>query len=273
MKVFLAFGLALTISILRPALSLAETSAAATGLVAANDGVHTSNSAQSLDAKLYPTLGSVEIGDASKEERGIEPRASSSPLAALLIADLSYHPASSTASLELRQASWRVLRIMDVNEDGGVLRNGLWLSDKEAGRYYRNAGAIDSLQLNRRGFAHHIQASIWTWVPVPVGTVLLAFIGGAIANGQYGTPNPDGTYNYSQNTIAQKEGQDALVGAAIGLALGAALGAPMAISYHHRTEEDFHEAADRFNLKLLRDLKLRAVPAQGGGKIGIDKAF
>jgi hypothetical protein len=218
----------------------------------------------------YPTLGPVQVADAPAQPQPVTQTAAPALKAG---PDLGYHPVPPAAALALRQACWSRLRILDVTEEGWVRRGADLLDNKQAGHYYRNAAALDALKQLRRGRSHRIQASIWTWVPAPLGAALFAYIGGAVANFQYGMPNSDGTYNYSQNTIGQKIGQDALVGAGIGLVLGAALGIPMAHSKGHQAEQDDRDAAESYNRKLLGDLRLRAQPEPGGAKLGVDRSF
>jgi|GEM_PF-2986777 hypothetical protein len=218
----------------------------------------------------YPTLGPVHVADAAAQPRAVTqaaaPAVQNGP-------DLGYHPVSATAALALRQACWSRLRILDVTEEGWVRRGADLLDNKQAGHYYRNAAALDALKQLRNGRSHRIQASIWTWVPAPLGAALFAYIGGAVANVQYGQVKSDGTYYYSQETIGQKIGQDALVGAGVGLLLGAALGIPISLSKGHQAGEDDHNAAESFNRKLLSDLRLQAQPEPGGAKLGVDKSF
>ena len=216
----------------------------------------------------YPTLGPAQVADSPGQ-----PVTQAAFAAADTGPDLSYRPVSSTAALGLRQACWSRLRILDVNDDGWVKRGGGWLDNKQAGYYYKGAAALDALSQLRHGRAHRIQASLWTWVPMPVGAVVLGYAGVIVALFQYGVPNPDGTYNYSQQTIGQKESQDLVVGAALGLALGAALGLPLAYGDAAKARQDNRDAAGSFNRKLLRDLRLQAQPEPGGAKLGVQKSF
>jgi len=216
----------------------------------------------------YPTLGPVQVADAPAQ-----PSAVTHAAAAVAGPDLGYRTVPPTVALALRQACWSRLRILDVNQQGWVKRNGEWLDNKQAGHYYRNASALDALRELRHGRSHRIQASVWRWAAFPVGAVFFAYIGGAAANIQYGQVKSDGSYYYSQETIGQKIGQDALVGACIGAALGAALGIPISLSKGHQAERDDRSAAESFNRKLLDDLRLRAQPEPGGAKLGVDKSF
>jgi hypothetical protein len=215
----------------------------------------------------YPTLGAVEVGDASDtmgEEVGVGSRRRHP--------DLSYFPVEPTAPLALREANWRDLRIKDVVQDGRILRRDVWLSTVQARRYYRNAHSPESRLLEEKGVSKRVKSALWTWIPAPVAGTVLAFVGGCIADAQYNTA-VNGEYNNSYTLVEQKEAQDAVVGAAIGVGLGLALGLPLANASRREADTDFHEAAEQFNRKLLQDLHLQVRPTQGGAKVGISMDF
>ena len=219
-------------------------------------------------------LGAMEVGDAT--ESGLSETAASlqGTINGLgFQEDLGYHPASSAASLELRLASWREMRIIDTDREGRVLRNSGWLNFKQTGHYYRNTRDPDVIQFYHQGVSHRLETSLWSWVPAPLAGGVLALVGYIVAANQYGGIDSNGKADYSLDTRAQKQGQDAVIGGIAGLALGAALGIPMAISSGRRTDAYFHEAAERYNLKLLGDLHLKVLPTRGGGKIDINKNF
>ena len=193
--------------------------------------------------------------------------------AAVKVPAWAFHPAAPEAALALRQSSWSQLRIMEVDARGWVRRSDGWMDNKDAGHYYRSAGALEALQGMRRGRSHRLQGILWTWAAPTLGGVLLALAGGETASIQYGTVNSAGGYNYSSDIIAQKIGQDALIGAGVGALLGAAVGLPLGLSNRHQADQDDRAAAESFNQKLLKDLRLQAQPLPGGARLGLEKGF
>jgi hypothetical protein len=217
----------------------------------------------------YPTLGSVEVSDAPTTDAEATSATSQKSIATRdAEAVFKYNPAPPSAAFDLRKASWSQLRIMDVDNDGQALRNGLWLSSDQVDHYYGAADDTESQRLEWRGIFRNVRNKYGQYVVPPSMAVLLAIAGGGIGNAQYG-----GTDNYSQTTIYQKTAQDAAVGAAIGLVVGEALVLLRNYYAERQSIRDFRQAADIFNQQLLQDLRLRVLPSQGGGNVGIDKTF
>ncbi|HXC63377.1 MAG TPA: hypothetical protein VNZ67_03415, partial [bacterium] len=153
----------------------------------------------------------------------------------------------SPASTDLpqRQASWQRLRIVDMNGDGEVLRNGFWLDRNDQVGLYRKHDADDALALMRQSRAHGFAAGFFL-VAAPAGLALLgAYLGQQVD--QERATNLGATGSGSLYTTWGAGG-----GALLGLILGGTI-------HHYQSaasDELRAQAAESYNRKILDDLQL-----------------
>jgi hypothetical protein len=164
------------------------------------------------------------------------------------------------APLAQRQAAWRRLRILDLNDDGEAYRNGRWLGRDEQIRLYRKHDADDSLALLRRSKGHAF-----------LGWCGMLLTPGALALAGAGIGEREDLLMGRANTVGMDPGTT--VGAASGALLGLVLGG--AIQHFQSAEADDlrAQAAESYNRKLLDDLQLGVAPVPGGARLGVTGKF
>jgi len=166
------------------------------------------------------------------------------------------------APLAQRQADWRRLRILDLNDGGEALRNGRWLGRDEQIRLYRKHEADDALALMRQSRAHGFAGGFFM-VAAPAG---LALLGGYIGQqvDQERAANMGATGSGSYYTTWGAGG-----GALLGLILGGTIH-----HYQSAASDDLRaQAAESYNRKLLDDLQLGVAPVTGGATLGVSGHF
>lgn len=166
------------------------------------------------------------------------------------------------APLAQRQADWRRLRILDMNDDGETFRNGRWLGRDEQIRLYRKHEADEALSLMRQSRAHGFAGGFFM-VAAPAG---LALLGGYIGQqvDQERANNLGATGSGSTYTTWGAGG-----GALLGLIIGGTI-------HHYQSaasDELRAQAAESYNRKLLDDLQLNAAPVPGGATLGLSGHF
>jgi hypothetical protein len=179
-------------------------------------------------------------------------------------ADLAYNPASPTASLDDRVASWQALSFGGLKSKGYAERAGLSLKESQQRRYMVNANAQDALELFDSSDSFHRRSVLWASVGPGAGAVV-----GLIAGGVVGSQQPNNVPLGGLFTLIG----GAIVGAVGGAALGAVAGFPVALWDKHQSSKLHAQALDRFNKKLLMDLNFSAAPLPGGGAMGVSGKF
>jgi hypothetical protein len=166
------------------------------------------------------------------------------------------------APLAQRQADWRRLRILDLNDDGEAFRNGRWLDRDEQIRLYRRHEADDALALMRQSRGHAFAGGFFL-VAAPVG---LAALGGYVGQqlDQQRASNLGATGSGSYYTTW---------GAGGGILLGLILGGTIH-HYQSAAAADLRaQAAESYNRKILDDLQLGVAPVPGGATLGVSGKF
>lgn len=187
---------------------------------------------------------------------------------------LAYQPASATASLAAREASWQALRIRGMNDQDWAHVGPGWMKVTEQGHYYHNAGAVEAFSLYRQGQRARTQGLVWIIASPGVGALSGMVLGAVVGAAQPASAEVrDGT-SYSaddERLIHTDEGMAlGLVGGAL---IGLGLGAYEAVHLRGEAHDLRQRAADSFNRKLWRDLRLLAAPKPGGMTLGVQTGF
>jgi hypothetical protein len=180
------------------------------------------------------------------------------------LAKLAYQPASPTASLEDRTASWRALSFQALQFGGSAARGGMDLKKPQQRLCMELAQAQDALDLMERSDAAGRDSMLWITIAPGAGAVAGLFTGGVL-----GAQQPE---NVAGAGVLEIVGY-AIIGAVGGAVTGAVVGLPGCLWEHHQSAELHAEALESYNHKLLGDLRLEAAPIPGGAALGVSGKF
>jgi hypothetical protein len=180
-----------------------------------------------------------------------------------MAADLAYQPASPTAALPEREASWRILSFRALDDHGLAWRGLQLISEGAQKRYLQNAQATQALDLLRQCDDAKRRANTWIAAAPAAGAVLGLVAGVAIGNQE------------TSNSIANFEDKVAggVLGLVAGVVAGTAVGLPMRLHEQKEAKALQAKALDSFNQKLFNDLRLTVEPTRGGAAVGVGTKF
>ena len=212
---------------------------------------------QTLKASLAAGLIVAQAVGLPARPRKMAPKA--------MAADLAYQPASPTAALADREASWRAMAFRRLDQSGLAWRGEQLINETAQRRYMMSAGASQALDLLDQCHQDKRNATMWISAAPAAGAVAGAIAGGIIGNQGPGTDVvPFGNVNPLAGVV---------IGAVAGVAAGFAIGLPMRLHELKEAKATQAKALDSFNKKLFNDLRLTVEPAQGGGAVGVGARF
>jgi len=184
-------------------------------------------------------------------------------------ADISYSRVSQAASLEERMACWEAMRISRMDPDGWVQVGGSWIRQKSEAHYYDNADAKEAMDLNLQSQQYHAKGMLWAGLSTGIAVVGCGIAGGFVGAAQ---PSADaGDFVDLDQEIHAVEG--ALVGIGVGVVVGLSTGLWIQSSDNAQSRKLEVQAAESFNRKLLKDLRLDVEPLRGGGELKVKTQF